>query len=90
MGRLILTVLCLLALAWALPPLDAMPTRCLTYEEKSMQRWQTPCGDGTRATTYWNGTLKRWETAIQPAPGPRRSCSAQRDPQTKDVHVRCR
>jgi hypothetical protein len=50
---LALTVL-LLALA---SPALAGPGRCLTYEEKSLGRWQTLCDDGTRATSSWNKTL---------------------------------
>jgi hypothetical protein len=63
---------------------------CMTYQEKTLGRWQALCSDGTRATSYWNGTLGRWETTVQPAPGSRRSCTTQRHPQTKDVHVHCR
>jgi hypothetical protein len=86
MRRLILTVL---ALAWALPALAATPTRCSTYEEKSLGRWQTLCSDGTRATSYWNQTLGRWETTVQPAPGARRACTTQMHPQMQHVEVRC-
>jgi hypothetical protein len=79
----------LLLLTLASPAL-AGPVRCTTYEEKTLGRLQTLCDDGTRATSYWNGTMERWETTVQPAPGARRSCSAQRHPQTRDVHVHCR
>ncbi len=76
-------------LGFASPGLGAALT-CMTYEEKTLGRLQTLCSDGTRATSYWNATLGRWDTTVQPAPGVRRSCTTQRHPQTKDVHVHCR
>jgi hypothetical protein len=90
------TLVLLLLLALATPASAAMSSRldeaprCTTYEEKTMQRWQTVCSDGSRATSYWNRTLERWETTVQPGPGVRRSCTTQKHPQTKDVHVHCR
>ena len=44
--RLAATMAVLLALAT--PALAATPTRCLTYEEKSLGRLQTLCDDGVR------------------------------------------
>ena len=41
--------LMLLLLALALPTWAGTPPRCLTYEERSLGRWQTRCDDGTRA-----------------------------------------
>jgi len=38
-----------LLLALTMPALAGSPTRCLTYEERSLGRWQTRCDDGTRA-----------------------------------------
>jgi hypothetical protein len=80
--------LVLLGLVWAMPVRAGAPVRCITYEEKTLNRWQTICNDGTRATSYWNGAL-RWETTVQPAPASRRSCTTQRHPQTKDLDVHC-
>jgi hypothetical protein len=42
-----LMALALLALALA-SPAWAATTRCTTYEEKTMGRWQTLCSDDTR------------------------------------------
>jgi hypothetical protein len=47
-----------LLLALATPALAAT-TRCTTYEEKTMQRLQTLCDDGTRAVSTYNKTLGR-------------------------------
>jgi hypothetical protein len=55
----------LLRLALASPTL-AGSTRCLTYEEKTMQRLQTLCDDGTRAVSTDNRTLERWDTVVTP------------------------
>jgi hypothetical protein len=63
---------------------------CTTYQEKTLERWQTLCSDSTRATSYWNSTLERWETTVQPAPGARRSRTTRMHLQTKDGEVRCR
>jgi hypothetical protein len=38
-------------------PALAATTRCTTYEEKTMQRLQTVCDDGTRAVSTWNRTM---------------------------------
>ena len=75
-------------LALASPGLAAALT-CTTYEEKTLERWQTLCSDGTRATSYWNATLGRWDTAVQPVPGARRACTTQMHPQMTHVEVRC-
>ncbi len=40
-------VACLLALFWA-AVVDAGAVRCLTYKEKTLNRLQTICDDGTR------------------------------------------
>ena len=42
--------LVLLALAWAMPAL-AGPVCCTTDEEKTLNRLQTLCDDGTRAVS---------------------------------------
>jgi len=72
-----LALLLLLALLLALttPALAAPPTRCLTYPEPSMGRWQTICDDGSRATTYWSPSLQQWTTTITPPPG--RTCEGE-------------
>jgi hypothetical protein len=60
-----LTTLMLAAALSFGPPLG---THCTTDEEKTMQRWQTVCDDGTRAVQTWNRTLSRWEsTVIRPS-----------------------
>jgi hypothetical protein len=59
-----LTVL-LLALA---SPALAGPVRCTTYEEKTMNRLQTMCDDGSRAVSTWSPTLQQWQTTVTPPP----------------------
>jgi hypothetical protein len=39
-------------------------TRCLTYEEQTLNRLQTLCSDGTRAISTCNKTLGHWETTV--------------------------
>jgi hypothetical protein len=77
----------LLTLAWALPAM-AGPVRCETYEERTVNRLQTICDDGTRAVSYYNRTLDRWETTITESP--RKACSARVNPVTKAVELQCR
>jgi hypothetical protein len=62
--------------------------RCTTYEEKTLNRLQTVCEDGTRAISTYNRVLERWETLVTESPRP--SCTTRMHPQTKDVEVRCR
>jgi hypothetical protein len=64
----LMLVLMLAAAPWLPPP----GVRCQTYEEKSLQRWQTICSDGTRAVSTWNATLERWDTAVTSPTPPRR------------------
>jgi hypothetical protein len=79
-----LTLLLVLASsAWA-----ATPPRCLTYEEKSLGRWQTICDDGSRAVSTWNRTLERWDTTVTPPPGQR--CTGRLNPTTHPWEGRCR
>jgi hypothetical protein len=66
----------------------ANPTRCTTYEEKTLGRLQTLCDDGTRAVSTWSPTLQRWETTITASPRP--SCTGKLNPRTQQVEVRCR
>jgi hypothetical protein len=63
-------VVVLLALAYAAGPTWTPPTKtyCLTYEEKSLDRWQSVCDDGTRATHRWNRVLGRWESTVTTPP----------------------
>jgi hypothetical protein len=78
----------LLALVWALPVEAADPVRCTTYEEKSLDRLQTLCDDGTRAVSTYNKTLDRWDTTITTSP--RQACTGTMNPVTRRVEVRCR
>jgi hypothetical protein len=57
-----LTVLLLLGSGVAL----AGSVRCTTYEEKTLNRLQTLCDDGTRAVSTYNRTLSRWESTVTP------------------------
>jgi hypothetical protein len=85
--RLALT-LAVLLLALASPAL-AGPTRCTTYEEKTLGRLQTLCDDGTRAVSTYNRTLSRWESTVTPPPGtPRRTCTPMQT--GTGVDIRCR
>jgi hypothetical protein len=78
-----------LALLLLLPTLAlAAAPRCTTYEERTMNRLQTLCDDGTRAVSTDNRTLGRWETTITASP--KISCTGQLNPMTKQVEVRCR
>ena len=76
----------LLVLAWA-SPAQAGGTHCITYEEKSLGRWQTLCSDGTRAVLRWNTVLDRWDTAVTPPPG--QTCTG-RHTTGRGLEVRCR
>jgi len=61
-------VLCIAVFIALATPALASPVRCMTYEERSMSRWQTLCGDGSRAVSRWNTVLNRWETTVMPPP----------------------
>jgi hypothetical protein len=63
---------------------------CTTYEEKTLQRWQTICNDGTRAVSRYNTVLDRWETTMTTSPRGRRTCTARADPYMNTVDVHCR
>jgi hypothetical protein len=78
----------LLTLAWAVGVEAGGPVRSTTYDEKTMQRWQTPCDDGSRETSTFNRTLERWDTTITESS--RRTCTGQMNPKTRQVEVRCR
>ena len=77
----------LLALAWAVG-VEAGGQKCFTYEERTMQRWQILCDDGTRGPSTYNRTLERWETTITPPLGQR--CTGRLNPRTQQVEVHCR
>jgi len=82
-----LTALALLGLLLASPTM-AGSVRCTTYEERSMNRLQTICDDGTRAVSTYNRTLQRWDITITESP--RQTCTARVHPVTKAVELRCR
>jgi hypothetical protein len=86
---LVILALVLVALVLFLRPAwSATPTRCTTYEEQSLGRWQTLCDDGTRATSTYNRTLSRWESTVTPPPG--QTCTGRLNPSTKTWEGRCR
>jgi hypothetical protein len=58
----------LLALSLGLAPLPPQPQHCISYEEKTLGRWQTLCPDGTRGIRHWNPVLERWDSTITPPP----------------------
>jgi hypothetical protein len=64
--------------------------RCTTTQNTILNRLETLCDDGTRATSYWNTILERWERTVQPAPGARQTCTARMNAVTKTVEVQCR
>ena len=68
--------------AWA-----GSPTRCLTYEEKSLGRLQTLCDDGTRALSIWSPSLQQWTTTVTP---PGQTCAGRLHPKTHQWEGRCR
>jgi hypothetical protein len=83
-----LLALLLVALLLWVRPLWAGTTRCLTSEEKIMQRLQTLCDDGTRGISTYNKTLERWDTTL--TKGRKPVCTVRMDPTTKQMRVRCR
>jgi hypothetical protein len=79
----------LLALALLLAsPALAGSVSCLTYEEKSLGRLQILCDDCTRGISTYNKTPERWNTTI--TGNPRKACTGQMNPRTRQVEVRCR
>ena len=85
-SRVVLVLL--LALAWASPASAGTPSRCTTYEEKTLGRLQTLCSDGTRAVSRYNTTLDRLETTVMPPPG--KTYTGQVNPRTHQWEGRCR
>ena len=85
-----LVVLPLLLAAWLVwvRPLGAETPRCLTYEERTMQRLQTLGDDGTRGISTYHKTPERWETTRTKGRTP--VCTVRMDPTTKQMRVRCR
>jgi hypothetical protein len=84
-GLLILTLLLGLASS-----VLAGEVRCTTTQNMILNRLETLCDDGTRATSYWNTILERWDTTVQPAPSTRQACTARVNSLTKAVDVQCR
>jgi hypothetical protein len=83
-----LSTIALLGLILALAgPALAGPVRCMTYEERSMGRWQTLCSDGTRAVSTYSRTLSRWESTVTP---PGQTCQGRLNPKTHQWEGRCR
>jgi hypothetical protein len=62
--------------------------RCQTYEEKTLNRLQILCDDGTRAVSAYNPVLGRWETMVSAPPG--QTCTGQLNPKTHQWEERCR
>jgi hypothetical protein len=62
--------------------------RCTTTEDTLLNRLVTVCSDGTGAVSRDDTILQRWETTITESP--RKACTAQMNPLTKQVEVRCR
>jgi hypothetical protein len=86
---LFLLALILLSLVlWAGWSWTATPTRCLTYEERSLGRLQTICDDGSRAVSTWSPTLQQWTTTVTPPPG--KACTGRLNPRTHQWEGRCR
>jgi hypothetical protein len=61
---------------------------CTIRENTVLNRLETLCDNGTRAISRWNAVLERWETTVTESP--RQACTAQVNPFTKQVEVRCR
>jgi hypothetical protein len=80
-------ILILLLMILASPAL-AGPVRCITYEEKTLGRWQILCDDGSRAVSTWSSTLQQWQTTVTPPPG--KTCTGHMHPRTQQVEMRCR
>jgi hypothetical protein len=85
MRRTILTALFIVALV---NPALAGTGRCTTYYERTLDRWQTLCDDGTRAVSRYNKVLDRFETTITASPRP--DCRGHLNPRTQHVEIRCR
>lgn len=85
-GRALLTLALLCGLIS--PALATTPTRCTTYDEKTLGRRHTVCDDGTRAVSTYNKTLSRWETTITASP--RQACTGRLNPKTHQWEGRCR
>jgi hypothetical protein len=58
------------------------------YEERTLNRLQTLCDDGTRAVSTWSPTLQQWQTTISPPPG--KTCTGRMNSRTHQVEVHCR
>jgi hypothetical protein len=63
-------------------------TRCTTYEEKTLGRWQTLCDDAPRAISTWSRTLSRWERTVTSPPA--NACTGRLTPVTTRGDLRGR
>ena len=63
--------------------LGALLDRPVRAEQAVVRR-----ADGTRSTSTYNKTLERWDTTITQSP--RKTCTGQMNPRTRQVEVRCR
>jgi hypothetical protein len=63
-----MTALIPLALLLTLASSAPAGTSCTTYEEKTLNRWQTLCSDGTRAISTYNRALQQWDTTVTSPP----------------------
>jgi hypothetical protein len=77
-----------LALLLLATPAWSGAVRCTTYQERTMQRLQTLCSDGTRATSTWSPSLQTWQTTVTPPPG--QTCQGRFNPTTRQWEGRCR
>jgi hypothetical protein len=78
-----MTRLCILVLLFALasPALAGTPSRCTTYEEPTLNHWQTLCDDGTRAVSTWEPDAAA--EADHDTASPSLACTGQLNPSGK-------
>jgi hypothetical protein len=84
---LVVVALLLVAFLLLVRPAWSAPS-CLTYEEKTLGRWQTLCDDGTRAVSTDNRTRSRWERAVTSPPA--NACTGRLTPVTTRGDLRGR
>jgi hypothetical protein len=80
------TLIMLVAQAWDSPALGATTCRTTSYE-RTVDRRQTLCDDGTRAVSRYKTMLNRWHPTITASP--RQARTATLNPRTQQVEVRC-
>jgi hypothetical protein len=66
---------------------DQIQWRYEVIGERTLNRLQTLCDDGTRAVSTWNKTLERWDTTVTERP--KKTCVGQMNSKTRQVEVRC-